>query len=135
MMKNYVKYRLRDQGRSITITFYVPDDTSCDVTIESMNEETGESHTDSKNLSDARELYVEKIREGYLLHSTDRSNSKDTMEYSPYKEYFSENPYSYESNVIKKEDFEIAMEVYEWSKRIEENLYGTGILNESNETS
>tara|TARA_X000001382_G_scaffold128581_1_gene118618 strand:+ start:590 stop:982 length:393 start_codon:yes stop_codon:yes gene_type:complete len=121
--ETYVKYFLRHQSGSGTITFYVPDDNSSDVRIVFVDAEHETNDTQTMNLADARELYVEKIREGYLLHSTDRSNSKDTMEYSPYKEYFSENPYSHKSNVIKKEDFEIAMEVYEWTKRIKENVY------------
>ena len=116
----YVKYCLRQEPASGTITFYVPDDNSRDVRIVIVDSEHETKNTQMMNLADARDWYIQKIQEGYLLHSTDRSNSRNNVDYSPYKEYFSKDDFSY-GNVIKKEDFEIAMELYDWTKRIEED--------------
>jgi len=120
----YVKYCLRHQSGAATITFYVPDEKSREVRVVFVDPEHETNDTQMMNLADAREWYIQKIQEGYLLHSTDRSNSRDTMEYSPYKEYFSKDAFSY-GNIIKKEDFEIATELYEWVDRIKEDVsYG-----------
>ena len=105
----YIIYTLYNEEKDKRIQYRVPDDENIDVTVDD------ESGMRTLNRDEAREYWAECVRNGFVLHSKDRSHSKNPAE------KWTESYHKFHS-VIKNEDF-IKEDLYRYYSELTEYKY------------
>tara|TARA_R110001592_G_scaffold17798_1_gene74525 strand:+ start:80 stop:439 length:360 start_codon:yes stop_codon:yes gene_type:complete len=89
----YIIYTLSNEETNKRIKYTVPDDENIDVTVDD------ESGMRTLNRDEAREYWIECVHNGFIMHSKDRSHSKEPVE------NWIEESYKFHSGIIKNENY------------------------------
>jgi len=106
----YIIYTLSNEEKNKRIKYTVPDDENIDVTVDD------ESGVRTMNRDEAREYWIECVHNGFIMHSKDRSHSKEHVE------NWIEESYKFHSVVIKNEDY-IKEDLYRYPSVLTEYEY------------